>query len=74
MLDDIFAIHELAVQEVPLSPHRYRYDTMQWDSRALCILRPRGVGRTTMLLQHYHEAYGDIDRSFTHLFGANPLF
>ncbi len=62
MLDDIYAIHELAVQDVPLSPHRYLYDTMQWDSRALCILGPRGVGKTTMLLQHYHEAYGDIDR------------
>ncbi len=62
MLDDIFSIHESVVQDVPLSPRRYLYDTIQWDSRAICILGPRGVGKTTMLLQYYHEVFGDVDR------------
>lgn len=31
---------------------RYLHDEIEWDSKLIAILGPRGVGKTTMLLQH----------------------
>ena len=32
--------------------HRYIYDRINWDNRMLGLVGPRGVGKTTLLLQH----------------------
>ena len=31
---------------------RYKYDEIAWNSRMLALIGPRGVGKTTMFLQH----------------------
>ncbi|MFA6636499.1 MAG: AAA family ATPase [Candidatus Omnitrophota bacterium] len=62
MLDEIFYIHTKTVENVPLSFRRYLYDTIDWDSGRICITGARGVGKTTMLLQHYHREYGDVEK------------
>lgn len=35
--------------------HRYLYDALPWDSRMFGLVGPRGVGKTTMILQHIKE-------------------
>lgn len=35
--------------------HRYMYDQIDWDARMVCLLGPRGVGKTTLVLQRIKE-------------------
>lgn len=39
--------------------HRYMYDQVNWDSRMLGLMGPRGVGKSTMILQYIKEHAGD---------------
>lgn len=36
--------------------HRYVYDRINWDNRMLGLIGPRGVGKTTLFLQHIKHA------------------
>ena len=40
---------------------RYLYDQINWDVRLLGIKGARGVGKTTMLIQHIKETFDNID-------------
>lgn len=40
---------------------RYLYDRINWSSRIISIQGARGVGKTTMLLQHILENYDNVD-------------
>lgn len=42
--------------------HRYIYDRINWDNRMLGLVGPRGVGKTTLFLQHIKHT-DRIDRS-----------
>ena len=42
---------------------RYLYDQINWSARIISIKGARGVGKTTMLLQHILENYEDIDKT-----------
>lgn len=35
--------------------HRYMYDQVSWDARMFGLVGPRGVGKTTMILQYIKE-------------------
>ena len=41
--------------------HRYLYSKINWDVRMIGIKGARGVGKTTMLLQHIIENYSNVD-------------
>jgi len=41
--------------------HRYLYDKINWDARMIGIRGARGVGKTTMLLQHIAENHPNVD-------------
>ena len=47
--------HELQ-KRVPLDFVRYRYDDINWDSQLVGIIGPRGVGKSTMLLQRIKQS------------------
>lgn len=40
------------LDEVSLDCTRYLYSQINWDSRLILLKGPKGVGKTTMLLQH----------------------
>ncbi|MBR0077134.1 MAG: AAA family ATPase, partial [Bacteroidales bacterium] len=40
---------------VPKDFHRYNYDEIDWGGRLTGIVGPRGVGKSTMLLQYVCE-------------------
>ena len=35
--------------------HRYMYDRINWDARMIGLMGPRGIGKTTLVLQHCKE-------------------
>ena len=35
--------------------HRYMFDQISWDSRMFGLVGPRGVGKSTMILQYIKE-------------------
>lgn len=39
----------------PLTFHRYMYEKITWDSRLVGIVGPRGIGKSTMMLQYVAE-------------------
>ncbi|MDE7086430.1 MAG: AAA family ATPase, partial [Prevotella sp.] len=39
---------------------RYMYDKLPWDARLVGLMGPRGVGKSTMVLQHIKEQSEDI--------------
>ena len=43
------------IRETDTSFHRYLFNKVDWDSRVVALDGPRGVGKTTMFLQHLHE-------------------
>ncbi len=62
MLDKLFAIHNSAVKNTPRTFRRYLYADIDWKSDAICVTGARGAGKTVMLLQYYHENYGDVEK------------
>ena len=51
--------------------HRYMFDQISWDSRMFGLVGPRGVGKSTMILQ-YIRAHRDERRMF--YIGADHLY
>lgn len=41
--------------------HRYMFDKVNWNGRLVGIVGARGVGKTTMILQHIKETM-DVNR------------
>lgn len=46
---------ETLLQNTPTDFKRYLYDKVSWNSRMVGIIGPRGVGKTTMVLQYIKE-------------------
>ena len=50
---------------------RYLYDDVQWDSRLIGIVGPRGIGKTTLMLQYIKE---ELNRKEALYVSADDLF
>ena len=62
-LQPLFDNYHRKISKIDLRFKRYLYYQINWDSRLIGIKGPRGVGKTTMLLQHILENYADIDQT-----------
>lgn len=62
MLEELFYIHQKTVEDTPVDFKRYLYADIDWKAASICVMGPRGVGKTTLLLQHYREKYNDIEK------------
>lgn len=69
---------ETLLQTTTTDFKRYLYDKVSWESRMIGIIGARGVGKTTMILQHIKESldskralYVSADDMY---FGENRLF
>ena len=51
------------IDKISLRFKRYLYDQIHWNARIIGIKGARGVGKTTMLLQHIRENYSDISKT-----------
>ena len=58
------------LRQVPTAFVRYKYADISWDSRLVGILGPRGVGKSTMVLQRIkktpenHSLYVSADNMY----------
>lgn len=43
------------LRETTTSFHRYMYNRINWDARMIGLMGPRGIGKTTLVLQHIKE-------------------
>jgi len=68
-----FQEQQRLVGSIPYRYKRYLYDQIRWDERCLLITGQRGVGKTTMILQHLKEHYKD-DTSALYISVDNPYF
>ncbi len=62
MLEELFFIHKKTVEDMPVDFKRYLYKQIDWTASSICVMGPRGVGKTTLLLQHYLEKYNDVEK------------
>ncbi len=51
------------IAKINLDFKRYLYSQINWNARMIGIKGPRGVGKTTLLLQHILDNYEDIDQT-----------
>lgn len=51
----VFDESDEKIRETDCSFHRFLYDQIDWQTRALALTGPKGVGKTTMFLQYLRE-------------------
>ncbi len=56
---DLVAISNDMINDVNLKYKRYLYDTIDWNSRLICIRGAKGTGKSTLILQYIKEHYRD---------------
>lgn len=59
------------LSETPVNFHRYMYERIDWSDRLIGLKGPRGVGKTTLLLQRAKEV---LDRDTTLLVNSDDLY
>ena len=61
------------LNNIHLKHKRYLYDDILWDERSLLITGQRGVGKTTLMLQHLKEQYAQSPKAL-YISVDNPYF
>ena len=62
-LQPLFDNYHRRIAKIDLRFKRYLYSKINWSVRMIGIAGARGVGKTTMLLQHILENYANIDQT-----------
>ncbi len=57
MLNEFFEIQKNITSAINVDFKRYLYDKIDWSPRLFALVGPRGVGKTTLLLQNYKEHF-----------------
>lgn len=51
-MEQLYEFFNSKLKSTPTNFLRYKYERIKWDGRAFGIVGPRGVGKSTMILQH----------------------
>ncbi len=57
-MESLIRTSQRLINSVQMDTFRYLYDHVNWDDRLIMIKGARGVGKTTMLLQHINATFG----------------
>lgn len=60
-MDNLVKIYKKLLRETDTSFFRYLYDEIDWSNRIVGIRGPRGVGKTTLMLQHIKKDLNPAD-------------
>lgn len=63
-METLFRAYNRRLEEPQTHYLRYLYGEIDWNERLIGIKGARGVGKTTMLLQHIHLAFPDRSKAF----------
>jgi len=63
-MEALFLAYNRCIEDVNCRYLRYLYHQIEWDERLIGIKGARGVGKTTMLLQHIKLAFPDRTKAF----------
>jgi len=63
ILEKLIEIHERVVSQKNRSFVRYLYDSINWESKAICIYGARGTGKTTLLVQDFLKRYESVENA-----------
>ena len=61
MLNELIAIHNRTTAAVPTEFRRYLHRQINWDNRLIGLVGARGTGKSTLVLQHYLDAYNNVE-------------
>lgn len=74
-MDRIYKTYGRLLAETDLTFTRYLYEKINWDNRLIIIKGAKGVGKTTMLLQHILRTFNNKQKalyvSLDHIWFAN---
>lgn len=59
-IESLYQASARLVSRVSTDLHRYLYTQINWDNWLIAIKGARGVGKTTMMLQHIKENFSDL--------------
>src|SRR3989338_9655953 len=62
MLEEFYEIHSEIAKSIDVSFKRYLYTELDWKLRLIGLVGPRGVGKTTLLLQYYKEHFDSPEK------------
>jgi len=54
-MERLYEFFYTKIKETPQSFHRYKYSEIKWNGRFFGLVGPRGVGKSTMILQYIKE-------------------
>lgn len=60
--DYLYTISSRRVSQIDLSYKRPIYFQINWDNRLIGIKGPKGVGKSTLILQHIKESFSDLGK------------
>lgn len=70
-MEKLQASFDAMLRAIPVTFHRYMFDRINWNNRMLGLVGPRGVGKTTLMLQYAKEK---LDRNTTLFVNADDLY
>jgi len=78
MYNRLERVYRHKVDDISMDFVRYLYSHINWDNQLIMIKGPKGVGKTTMILQHIHQTFPDRTKAFyasvdSSYFGANSI-
>lgn len=60
-MDRLFEFYKKKLHETPIEFLRYKYDEIKWEGRFFGLVGPRGVGKSTMLLQYIKKNLNEAE-------------
>jgi predicted AAA+ superfamily ATPase len=62
-MDSLVKIYLRLLQETDAKIFRYLYSNIDWNERCIAIIGAKGIGKTTLLLQHIKSAFPNKDEA-----------
>ena len=62
-MDTLFKTYGRSLADTDLSFTRYLYDKINWDNRLIVIKGAKGVGKTTLMLQHIKRTFANVEKA-----------
>ena len=60
-MENLIKIYKKLLKETDIRFQRYLYHQIDWENRIVGIRGPRGVGKTTLMLQHIKKEMNTAD-------------